>query len=159
MWEILFVLQVQLHLSLTNDPMLHVLSISMGCPGQSWRHHPGTVQKIRWWGSFWCGLVSVVGFGGRLDWMILEVFSSLTVSMVAWLWQHFRLFYSCHVFCLHFFPSLALQTQSWGKAQPKGITLNLLPNKKVKRALQKKDLAALVSFEAATSLQTGMLSI
>lgn len=31
---------------------------------------------------------------------------------------------------LHFFPSLALQTQSWGKAQPKWIPLNLLPSKR-----------------------------
>jgi len=36
-----------------------------------------------YWGMWYSGKISVIG--GRLDWMILEVFSNLDDSMILWL--------------------------------------------------------------------------
>jgi len=54
-----------------------------GCPGRWWTHCPWSCSRNVWlfyWGTWFSEKILVVG--GRLDWMILEVFFNLSDSVI-----------------------------------------------------------------------------
>ena len=64
-----------------------------GCPGRWCGHHSWRCSRNIWYGTEGNGLVGKYWcIGGQLDWMILEVFTSLGDSMILWLavswWFH-----------------------------------------------------------------------
>lgn len=159
MWQVFSIFQVQFHLSITHDPMLHVLSIRMCCPEQPWSHHPGTVQKVRGWGSFWCALVAMV---------------SLVEGWTGWSWGSFpalsiQWLHDCGSTSVDFtaemfsvcISSLPLHSRHKAEAKPSlnGSLSIFFLTKGWRDHSRKKHLGALTSFEAAASLQTKMLSI
>jgi len=59
----------------------------MGCPGRGWSHRPWRCWRkvyMLYWVTW-----EILLIGGRLGWMILEVFSNLGDSMIPWFYNFY----------------------------------------------------------------------